>query len=211
MSHLLNWTQVRREQGHEIQLTHRRSDLVGGDLLLLISCNEIVAADIRADYSATLVVHASDLPRGRGWSPFVWQVLEGAHGITVTLLEAEDAVDSGRIWGQEHVVLEGHELSDEINQMLFLAETRLMDYAVDHFADVSPREQQGQPTYYRRRTPEDSRLDPAASLEAQFDLLRVADPDRFPCFVDLRGHRYKVVLEKMPPVEGGLGAEGRTD
>jgi len=52
------------------------------------------------------------------------------------------------------------------------------------------------PSYYRRRTPDDSRLDPSRSIAEQFDLLRVADPQRFPAFFDLRGHRYVVRIEK---------------
>ena len=46
----------------------------------------------------------------------------------------------------------------------------------------------------RRR---DSRLDPSRSIAEQFDLLRVADPQRFPAFFDLRGHRYLVRLKKL--------------
>ena len=43
---------------------------------------------------------------------------------------------------------------------------------------------------------QDSRLDPHRPIADQFDLLRVADPDRFPAFFDLRGHRYLVRIEK---------------
>jgi methionyl-tRNA formyltransferase len=93
----------------------------------LISCNEIVPASVRGRYRKTLVIHASDLPRGRGWSPYVWQVLEGKNRIPVTLLEAEDAVDSGAIWAQRDLSLEGHELFDEIAARLFELELELME------------------------------------------------------------------------------------
>ena len=71
--------------------------LVGGDILFLISCNEPISKDVRALFRATLVIHASDLPLGRGWSPHIWQVLEKKRFIKVTLLEAADLVDSGSI------------------------------------------------------------------------------------------------------------------
>ena len=40
------------------------------------------------------MIHESDLPHGKGWSPIQWQILEGSDSITITLLDAEDKVDS---------------------------------------------------------------------------------------------------------------------
>lgn len=172
-----------------------------GDLLFLISCHEIVPARLRALYRAALVIHASDLPRGRGWSPLVWQILEGRNDIPVTLLEAADPVDSGAIWHQVWLRFQGHELADEIHAALFAAELALMDFAVANLEDVQPRSQAGEVSHYRRRVPEDSRLDPAGSLAEQFNLLRVADPDRYPAFFDHLGHRYALRVSKIGPVD----------
>jgi len=134
---------------------------------------------------------------GRGWSPHVWQILEGKNQIKVTLLEAEDVVDSGKIWAQRDMVLEGHELFDEINCKLFMTELELMEFAVTNFEMVTPRVQDGRPaSHYPKRNPEDSRLDTDKTLAEQFDLLRVSDNERFPAFFDFRGHRYYVQLRK---------------
>ncbi|MDP1671588.1 MAG: formyltransferase family protein, partial [Burkholderiales bacterium] len=113
---------------HDIELVTRAAELSGGDMLFLVSCSEIVDAEIRSRYKHSLVLHGSDLPEGRGWSPVVWQVLEGRTTITVTLLEAADQVDSGDIWAKTTFELAGNELADEINKKLFDAELRLMDY-----------------------------------------------------------------------------------
>jgi len=202
---LEDWTR-RQSPTHDARLARRVSELDGGDLLFLVSCSEIVRRETRRRFRACLVIHASDLPRGRGWSPHVWRVLEGADEIVVTLLEAADRVDSGPIWAQERLELAGHELHDEINAKLFASELRLMDLAVARFGEIEPRPQsEDGATYYRKRTPEDSRLDPRRSIAEQFDLLRVCDPVRYPAFFDWRGHRYKVTLEKLGPAEPGAG------
>ena len=183
---------------HEVRLVQRKADLGGGDILFLISCQEIVGEDVRDLYRSTLVIHASDLPQGRGWSPHIWQILEGSNRITVTLLEAEDAVDSGAIWKQVMLSLEGHETYEEINEILFQAELELMDFAVGYFDQVVPRQQdQREPTWYKKRTPEDSELDPNRTIAEQFDLIRVADSKRFPAFFDFRGHRYTLSISKV--------------
>lgn len=193
---LQDW-QTSHEQYHSIQLVNSKKELDGGEILFLISCNELIPQSVRTNYKASLVIHASDLPHGRGWSPHIWQILEGKHQLTVTLLEAEDAVDSGAIWAQETVLLEGHELFDEINAKIFQTELRLMDFALENINTVVATQQHIiQPTYYRKRTPDDSQIDPNGTIAEQFDLLRVADPVRYPAFFYFRGHKYLLSLTK---------------
>ncbi|MDF7825519.1 formyltransferase family protein [Pontiellaceae bacterium B12227] len=183
---------------HEINIVSECAQCSGGELLFLISCTEIVGAECRAEYGAVLVIHASDLPEGRGWSPLVWQVLEGRDEITLTLFEAADKVDDGLVWKKSTIEVEAHELADEINEKLFRAEIDLMSYAVEYFGRVQavPQAKEGK-TYYRKRIPEDSRIDPDRTIREQFDMLRIADPERYPAFIELHGHKYKIILEKF--------------
>lgn len=187
------------QQGlHEIVLVQRKSQLEGGQILFLISCSEIVKKEDRDKYGATLVLHASDLPKGRGWSPHIWELVNGADYITLSLLEAEDKVDSGRIWAKQRIDVPRHALWDEINELLFTAEVELIELAVTNFGRLSPHIQadaKGQ-TYYPKRTPEASRLEPSKTIAEQFNQMRVCDPDRFPAFFDYLGHRYILKLEK---------------
>lgn len=197
-AHLLRW--IERNRGdHNINLVRTKKDLGGGDVLFMVSCSEIISSLDRAAYRASLVLHASDLPYGRGWSPHIWQIINGAEKITLSLLEAEDAVDSGRIWNQITLPIPKHALWDEINERLFAAEIALIDLAVKEFDTVISVEQNQsiEPTYYPRRKPEDSKIDPELSIAAQFDLIRVSDPNRFPAYFDLHGHKYKLILEKI--------------
>jgi len=184
-------------KGHSVSLHHDKADLPGGDILFLVSCSQLIRAEERNKYKASLVLHASDLPKGRGWSPYVWAVLKGENQITVSLLEAGEPVDSGAIWLKTRFALEGHELLPEINAKLFEAETSLMSQAVEKFDSIKPIPQAGDPgTYLSKRSPEDSRLDPKKTIAEQFDLLRVVDPQRYPAFFDFRGKRYLIRIEK---------------
>lgn len=184
---------------HQVTLVRGKQELSAGDILFLISCNEIITAQERAMFKKTLVIHASDLPKGRGWSPHIWEIIGGADGITVSLLEAQDKVDSGDIWKKLYVSIPKHALYDEINGLLFAAESELMDFAVENFYRVAPNSQSDsiEPTYYPRRAPANSELDPHKSIASQFDLIRVCDPERFPAFFKLHGRTYKLIIEKV--------------
>lgn len=192
------WAEKMSCNGHNLSLVSRMSQLVGGDILFLVSCSQIIPDSERNKYKATLVLHASDLPNGRGWSPHVWSILEGATQITVSLIEAADPVDSGLIWLKTSFSLEGHELFDEINAKLFDAELSLMTEAVEQFLYIKPTQQFGHAGDYRRkRTIQDSRIDPNKSILAQFNLLRVVDPKRYPAYFDYQGRRYLLKIEKV--------------
>ena len=75
---------------NEIDLIYDKSDISNGDILFLISCHEIIPKTIRDCYKKTLLIHASDLPKGKGWSPHVWDIINGSDKITLSLLKAED-------------------------------------------------------------------------------------------------------------------------
>ena len=194
---LENWKKE-KENIYDISLITRSEDITQcGDILFLVSCSEIIQEDIRALFSHTLVLHASDLPKGRGWSPAVWDVLEGEDKLTLSLLEARNPVDTGDVWKKISISLNGSELFEEINDLLFEAELELIDWACLNQDSVRPEVQvETDSSYRRKRNPEDSLLDIHNSLDSQFNLLRVCDPNRYPAFFYRDGKKYKIRIEK---------------
>ena len=189
---------ARHNNSNKIELLRNKSELNGGDILFLVSCNEIIPLDDRVKYSKTLIIHASDLPKGRGWSPLIWSIIDGASEVTVSLLEAEDKTDSGDIWKKINIQILKTDLYDDINTKLFNAELDLMSFAVNNFENIKPIKQDPlvEPTYYKKRTPEDSELNPDESIRENFDLIRICDPTRFPAFFYYEGIRYKLNIVK---------------
>ena len=183
---------------YSVELVRKKSEANGGDILFLISCSEIIAVQDRARYRVCLVLHASDLPNGRGWSPHIWELSRGAEGITLCLLEAEDKVDSGRIWQRIYIPVPKHALWNEINHLLFQAEVQLIQFAVENFNTVAPCPQaaEAHATFFPRRTPQNSEIDAGKSISEQFDLIRVCDPNRFPAYFYHLGQRYLLKIEK---------------
>ena len=196
--YLRRWEESARAAGHEVSLIHDAKSLTEGDVLFLVSCSQIITQTARARYRAALVLHAADLPKRRGWSPHVWAVVEGESQITVCLLTANDQVDTGAVWLRKSFTLEGHELLPEINAKLFTTELQLMSELLQRWGQIEPQPQRGDPgPSMQRRTPEHSRLDPNRTIAEQFDLLRVVDSERYPAFIDFRGKRYVIRIEKV--------------
>lgn len=199
---LLEWTKLMSSEGNSSVLVSHVDDAIGGDFLFLVSCSTIVSAKVRSRYRFNLVLHASDLPTGRGWSPYIHEVLAGADHLTMTLLEAEDALDSGAIWLKTKIPLQGHELLADILEKIIQAEIALMNRAVTEYATIQPMKQSSSAaSYYPRRTPADSELDAGKTIADQMNLLRVVDNQRFPAYFRLNGRRYRLQIEDEGPDE----------
>jgi methionyl-tRNA formyltransferase len=196
--YLRSW-QKKYEDVYSILIVSKVDEIKkSGDLLFLISCSEVVKQKTRAMFSHTLVLHASDLPEGRGWSPHVWDVISGKAKLTLSLLNAEDSVDTGDIWKKKNIELVGTELYDEINALLFEAEIDLITWACKNIIFAEPTPQTiCQKNYHRKRTPADSEVNINRSISEQFNLLRVCDPERFPAFFEIKGQKFKLIVERL--------------
>lgn len=184
------------DAGDDAVLVRGHEDVRAGAVAFYLGCVKIAPAKVLTRNHRNLVVHASDLPRGRGFSPLVWLILEQAGRIPVCLLEAVEEVDAGPVVYREWIDYQGHELNQELRAPLGDMHVALCCRFMLEPAPPPGVPQSGEPTWYRRRAPADSRLDPDKSISAQFDLLRVVDNDRYPAFFDLRGHRYVLKIEK---------------
>lgn len=197
MPYLNSWKVLAEQNGHQVTICSKKATLGKGDILFLISCSEKIGDSEYQKYRHVLVLHASDLPKGRGWSPHIWDILNGCSELTLSLIEAANDVDTGDIWRKINIPIPKQMLWKEINDALFNGELELMSWAINNHNNIKPMAQDlsKAPTYWPRRTAQDSCIDIDKSLAEQFDLLRVCDPDRFPVYFEMRGQKYKLKLE----------------
>jgi methionyl-tRNA formyltransferase len=182
--------------GHQAKLIRAHKDVLSGDVAFYLGCTQITPPDIIARNTRNLVVHESDLPKGRGFAPMTWQILEGVSEIPVCLIEAEEEADAGAIVYRDVIILEGHELNKEWRHLQGKKTIELcLRFLNDNFRPQG-EPQKGVPTVYKRRQPEDSALDPEKTIAEQFELLRVVDNERYPAYFEYRGQRYKLTVEK---------------
>ena len=177
-----------QEKGFHCRLVHKHSEVTKGDILCLLSCEKIFR-NLSLNKN-NIVVHESDLPRGKGWSPVSWQILEGKNKIPITLFEANEEIDAGHIYAKKHMNLDGSELIEEIRHKQGKTTQSLILEFIDNFPRNEAEEQKGVESFYPRRCPEDSQLDPNKNLKEQFNLLRICDNERYPAFFYVNSKKY---------------------
>ncbi len=189
------------ERGHDSIIILDNQEIRSGDISFFLGCGKIVPPDILSRNKHNLVVHESLLPEGKGWSPMTWQIIEGKNRIPITLFEAVEEVDGGQIYLQDWIDLEGHELVDEIRSFQGDKTIEMCLLFVDKYPSLKGRDQSGNESFYPKRTPQDSEIDPSNSIVDLFNRMRVADNQRYPLFFFHKGkkyflHIYKDVVDK---------------
>jgi len=187
-----------QKDGHTVSIVHKAAEIPQGDFVFFLGCGQIVPPPILKRNMHNLVVHESDLPKGKGWSPLTWQILEGKNEIPVCLFEAAESVDSGRIYLKETIKFNGTELVKELRKAQAETSIKMCLKFVREYPSIAEKgvEQNGESTFYKRRTPIDSMLDLDKTIREQFNLLRVVDNERYPAFIEFLGKRYIVKIEK---------------
>lgn len=194
-----DWALHWRAAGYNFAWGSDPSALPESQICFYLGYSRIVGKELRSRHGINLVVHESDLPAGRGWSPLTWQVLGGANKIMVTLFEAVDEVDAGMIYGQTSMEMQGDELVDDLRQQQASSSFSLCSEFVAGYPGNLDKNhsQHGTPSYFARRTPADSQIDIDQPVRAQFNLLRVCDNQRYPAWFEIDGAHYKINISRL--------------
>lgn len=166
------------------------------EIVFILSYFRIIEEKFLKKHKHNLVVHESAVPKGRGWSPLFWQILEGENRIPVVLFEATEKADEGDIYLKDYILFEGDELHNEIRDKQANKTLELCLKFLDDKAILETSKQQGENTYYRKRRPKDSELDINKSIKEQFNLLRIVNNKDFPAFFYYNGHKYILNIYK---------------
>ena len=181
----------------DIHKFYDEKNVRGFDIVFVLGYTKLLKGEILESNNLLLVVHESDLPKGRGFAPVQWQILEGVNNITVCLLKVSDKADMGDICEKMTLSLSGTELYDEIRMKQAKITFKLIEQFLKKYPNVNFAKQKGEPTIYKRRTALDSKLDVDKTIREQFNLLRISNNKEWPAFFEISGQTYQLKIEKL--------------
>lgn len=166
------------------------------DIVFVLGYMRILPKEFIAKNKITLVVHESDLPKGKGFSPIQWQILEGKSEVVVSLIEMAEKVDSGHIINQTKIEFDGTELYEEIRFMQGNATLDLVQGFLNNYPHFKRCRQLGESSFYRKRTESDGELDIDLSIRENFNLLRIGNNEAWPSFFMHGNVKYLIKVYK---------------
>ena len=139
------------------------------------------------DTQECVVFHMTDVPYGRGGSPLQNLIQLGHRTTKVSAIRMTDVLDAGPVYCKKDLSLEG--CAEEI----YIRAARLSGDMIEeiNLENPEPVPQEGTPTVFSRRKPEESRIEREGSLDDLFDFIRMLDADGYPhAFLEHGGFRY---------------------
>jgi len=158
----------------------------------------LISEHLLSLHKCNVVIHGADLPNGRGRSPIHWQVEEGSNDIVLTMFEMGDQADNGPVYLKHLLRLDGTELLPYIRLKILKAESDMIDTFLSKWP-MTPAEQEGEPSFYRKRNRDNQKLDPQKTIAEQFDKMRVADNEQYPLWFEHRGIVYELKIYSKAP------------
>ena len=167
------------------------------DIVFILSYHNLIKNEYLKKNKHNIVIHASALPKGKGWAPMFWQILEDKECIPFTMFEVNEGVDSGDIYIQEDLKLTGYELNNELREK---QANHILDMCLKFINNYTryktATKQSGIETFYKKRGAKDSELDISKSIDEQFNLLRIVDNENYPAFFYKDGKKYILKIEE---------------
>ena len=188
-----------RHLGHSVKIANNHLKIKNKyNVVFMLSYYRIVNKKFLDLSDHNIVIHESDLPKGKGWAPLFWQIIEGRRKITFTVFEVNEHVDDGDVYFKENLYFKGYELYPEIREMQAGMRIKCCIKLINNLEKLHAKKQRGLSSYYKRRTKKDSELNINRSIKSQFNLLRSVDNSNFPAFFHYKGKKYilKIYREK---------------
>ena len=189
--------QKKYQHEHEIIIITDRAELnsvmlmgFNPDCIFFPHWSYMIPAEIYEGYTC-VVFHMTDLPFGRGGSPLQNLVVRGFRETMISAIKVVKEVDAGPIYFKRKLSLEGsaQEIFERASSLIFEEMIpRLLD------ENLIPEEQQGEPVFFKRRTPEQSELNEMLELEQIYDYIRMLDAEGYPNAY-IRMGKYKLLFQ----------------
>lgn len=147
------------------------------------------------------VFHSSDLPKGKGWAPIFWTIMEGKD-LIISMIKAVEKIDEGPLICRGKLPLHGWETEKEVRSLdkaltIIMLEHFLVKIFQNKEVTVGIK-QEGKGSWKSRRSPSDSEITFNENAEYLSRFLR-AIPDSAPAFTKINGRKFLILVKEAGP------------
>lgn len=124
-----------------------------------------------------IVFHMTDLPYGRGGSPLQNLIVRGKSETKISAIKVVKKLDAGPVYYKEDLSLEGsaEEIFRRASNIIF---EKMIPKIIEN--DIQLTEQKGEIVEFKRRKPEESKIEPDFSVRQIYNYIRMLDAEGYP-------------------------------
>ena len=181
---------------YDIKIKYKLSKTDKIELLFLLSYTKKFKLSYFPNIKKVFLIHESNLPNGRGFSPLKRQIIGNKSKIKCCLIECANKIDSGKIFESAYIRILKTDLYDDIRLKQFEITKKLIFRLLKKYPNIKGRKQKGSPTYYKRLVDKDDQIDIKKSLKNQFNKIRSTDYKNHQNFFYLERKKFYLRISK---------------
>ncbi|MEG0835747.1 MAG: methionyl-tRNA formyltransferase [Christensenellaceae bacterium] len=156
-----------------------------------------IPADIYENYEC-IVFHTGDLPQDRGGSPIQNQIAKQKYDTKICAIRVVEGFDEGDIYLKKNVDLSCGTVDDILKNISNIVFSELIPQIISE--KIIPIQQQGEPSSFKRRTPQMSDLLTCSfeHIQQVYDFVRMLDGEGYPkAFLETENFRMELSDARM--------------
>ncbi len=147
----------------------------------------IIPSEIYENYNC-IVFHMTDLPYGRGGSPLQNLILRGHKNTKISAIKVVEELDAGDIYLKKDLDLEGS--AGEIYERAANVVVEMIKIIIE--TNPTPQPQHGKITKFKRRNPNESKIEDIADIATLHNFVRMLDAPNYPnAFIEKGNFRFE--------------------
>ena len=174
--------------GKQKQLTVEEVSLLDPRYIFFLHWSWKVPAEIVNKYEC-VCFHMTDVPYGRGGSPLQNLILRGHKSTKLTALKMVEELDAGPVYLKEDLYIDSGSAEEIYIRTTYKAGGMIKRIISE---EPEPVPQEGEPTVFQRRRPEESEMPDLEGLQQLYDFIRMLDAEGYPkAFLERKGVRFE--------------------
>lgn len=163
------------------------------DKIFIPHWSDYIDKNIYEKYECILF-HMTDLPFGRGGSPLQNLIIDGFKSTKISAIKVGEGIDDGPIYLKKELSLSGS-AREIFNRSSSIIETMINEIIQN---EMTPTKQIGEPTYYKRRKPSQSKINGIKKINDLYNHIRMLDCDGYPrAYIEFDGVKIEFENAKL--------------
>lgn len=162
-------------------LTYENLKELNPDYVFIPHWSHIIPAEVYENFRC-IVFHMTDLPFGRGGSPLQNLIVRGVKETKISALQVTKGIDTGDIYLKRELSLAG------TAREIFIRSSSIIESMIREILEDNPvpQPQEGEVVVFKRRKPEEGKINDLEELEEVYDYIRMLDCEGYPpAFIEL--------------------------
>ena len=174
-----------KKLNHPVTFARKHSEIKKGDILFILGCKKLLKKSSLKKNKFNLVIHESNLPKGRGMSPVSNQILRKKKKIICTMFNATHKMDNGPIVLKDSFKIKKDDFYEDWRLKQGMT-TIKMCLKFLNLNQVVLKNQNGKPTYFKKLNKYMFEFKVNSSIKKQHQILQAADFKKFVPFFRIK-------------------------